>query len=74
MDASPFYQFHNPRYKYLSAVTDGVNLHFLAADVFVHQHWLVLINLHCRFQIMAHLLLFGHDLHGSAAQYKAGAH
>ena len=55
-------------------VADGVDLHLLAPNVFVHQHGLVLVDLHGGFQVMAQLLLVGDDLHGAAAQHEAGTH
>ena len=71
MDAGSFYQFHNPGNKYIRPVTNGVYFHFLPADVLIDQNRLFLIHFHGCFQIMAQLLFFCHDLHGSSAKYEA---
>ena len=46
MNAGPFYQLHNSGNKYLLPVADGVNFHFLAADVLIYQYRFIFINLY----------------------------
>ena len=74
MNTGALHQFHDSRYKYILSVTDRIDLHFFAPDILIHQHRLISINLHSGVQIMAKLILVCHDLHGSAAQNKAGTH
>ena len=74
MDAGALHQLHNAGDENVRPVAHRVYLNFLALNVFVHQHRLVLVHLNGGFQVVAELLLVGHDLHGSAAQNKAGAH
>ncbi len=74
MDAGTLHQLHDARNKDIGAVADGIHFHLFAADVFVHQNRLVLVNLHGGLQVMAQMLLFCHNLHGAAAQNEAGAH
>ena len=53
---------------------DRIHFHFLAPDVFIYQHGFVFVHLHRGFQIVVHILFLAHDLHGPAAQHKAGTH
>ena len=74
MDAGPFHQLHDARHEDAASVAHGVHFHFLAPDVFVHQHGLVLIHLYCGLQVIPHGFFLGHDLHGPSAQHEAGTH
>ena len=74
MDAGALHQLHNAGYEHAPPVADGVHLHLFAADIVVHQHRLILVDLHRGPEVGSQILFFRHDLHGAAPQHEAGAH
>ena len=74
MNACAFNQFHNAGNEYGLAVTDGIHLHFLAADIFIYKNRLVFVDLHRSFEVFPQSRFLGNNLHGAATQHKTGAH
>ena len=73
VDAGTLDQLHDAGDEDVAAVTDGVDLDLAALDILVDQNGLVLVDLNGGAQVVAQLLLVGHDLHGTATQNEGGA-
>ena len=72
MNTGTFHQLHDTGNEYILAVTDGIDLHFLAPDVLIHQHRFLLVDLNRSTQIMPKLCFVGDDLHGPSSKNEAG--
>ena len=72
--ARALHVFHNAWNEHVCPVANRVYLNFFSDDVFIHQHWLVLINFNGGFQVVAQTLFVRHNLHCPAAQNIAGTH
>ena len=70
MYACTLHQLHDARHKDILSVTNTIDFHFLTPDVVIYQYRLFLIDFYRCFQILAKLLLFCHNLHGSSTQNK----
>ena len=73
MDTGSLHKFHDTRNKNVLAITDSVHFNLLAADILVYQNRLIFIDFNSGLQILPQGRFLGYDLHGAAAQYKAGA-
>ena len=45
-----FYKLHDTGDKHIMSITNGIDLHFLADDIFIDQHRLIFINFNGGFQ------------------------
>ena len=72
--AGPLDQFHNAGDENIDAVADRVHFHFFAPYILVHKDRLVGVDLNGSLKIFVQFFLLADDLHGAAAQDKAGPH
>ena len=74
MNTGPFHQLHDSGHKNLVSITDRVNFHFLAANVFVNENGFICVDFHGGMQIIAQLDLIRNNLHSAPSQNKGGSH
>ena len=70
----PLDQLHDPRQEHVCPVADRIHFHFLARDVFIHQHRPLCVQIHRLLQVGRKRLFVRGDLHRSSAQHKAWTH
>ena len=70
MDTRTLYKLHNTRHKYVTTVTDSVNLNLLTADILINENRLVLIDLNGGLKVMTKLILVCNDLHSTSAKHE----
>ena len=73
VDTRTLDQFHDARHEDVHAVAHRVDFHFLTHDVAIHEHGLVLVDLHRGLEVMAKRLFVADDLHRPAAENEARA-
>ena len=72
VDTGTLNKLHDTGHKYVTSVTDSVNLNLLTDDVLINENRLVLINLNGGLQVVAELLLICNDLHCTTAKNEGG--